>query len=225
MTCRQIVVRSLEQQVFRAADEREACAVPARTGLVACTTSPALVTELARAGAVVVLRAASPVAASDVLRAAEETGAQEVFLLPADAATGEAAADWVSHDGGAPHDAHVQVLASTSDLHVVAAVACWAALAPGSDPGEVVDALRATLASVRVVTVPDGAGGAVADALDRLLGSGHEPATVLTVLVDDLVPEEVVLDIERAAARLSPGTEVVTLASGRPSGAVVLGAE
>ncbi|MEP7765007.1 DAK2 domain-containing protein [Sanguibacter sp. 25GB23B1] len=231
-TQRQVVVRSLEHQVSSAAHEQEESPGPAALGIVACTASPGLVTELARAGAVVVLRESVPVAANDVRRAVEETGAREVLLLPADAATREAARTWVSDAGAMPaagqDRVRLHVLESASDLQVVAAMARWATVPPAPDraePAHLVEMLGAAVGSVRSTAVQDADPANVCAALALLLSPDHGSVTVLTVLVDDAVPDEVTDAVVGAAERLAPGIDVVALASGRRSGTVVLGVE
>lgn len=231
-TQRQVVVRSLAQQVSRVAHELDLGGERTLVGVVACTASPGLVTELARAGAVVVLRESVPVAAGDLRRAVEETGAGAVLLLPADAATRDVARTWVSDVGELPTTgrdrARVHVLDSTCDLHVVAAMARWATVPPSPDldePADLVAVVGAAVGAVRVTAVQDADPEQVAVALAALLSTADVPATMLTILVDGDVPDEVTDQVVRFAEGLAPGIEVVVLASGRRSGAVVLGVE
>ena len=234
-TQRQVVVRSLAQQVScatasdptTATEEAGTRPGPAVVGVVACTASPGLVPELARAGAVVVLEASVPVVLTDLQRAVEETGAHEVLVLPADTTTADLARAWaaspvVTAERG---PGRVHVVGSTSDLHVVTAMAHWATVPHGSAAHEVVAAMVAAVGAVRAVEVPaaDSEGATVAVA--ELLAGARGAATVVTVLADELVPADVVADLARAATRLSPGIDVVVLPSGRRSTALVLGVE
>lgn len=235
---RQIVVRSLSQQVAqRAAGDR------ATTGVVACTASPGLVADLARAGAVVVLRGSVAVSADDLVRAATETGAQHVVLLPGDAPTLRVAGSLAlsaaasaegredafppgtapGHDGlgrlGALH-----VAPTTSDLHVVAAMSSWAALASTDDIPSAFAALDDAARSVRAARVATADGAAVRACLDTLLTeAAHDDDVVLTVLAGDLVPARVVTDVTAHAQAVRPGIDVVVLPSGQRSASLVLG--
>lgn len=232
-TQRQVVVRSLAQQVSCASagvagsGAEESAVGAGGVGVVACTASPGLVPDLARAGAVVVLRASLPVAVADLQRAVEETGAGEVLVMPADAATVESARGWAATTGAPAADgsARVHVVASTSDLHVVTAVARWSTVPVGTAAGDMVPVLGAAVAAVHTRELPDadaaGAAAAVADLLARL----DRPAVVVTVLAGTLVAAGVVDGTAREVARLSAATEVVVLSSGRRSSALVLGAE
>lgn len=244
-----VVVRCLSHQV--SAVSTRAAGASAPVGVVACTASPGLVMDLARSGAVVVLRGAGEIERSDLLRAVHETDAEHVVVLPADEQTLAVArtlAD-LSHP-------QTTVVDSTSDLHVVAALSAWvvgttapsadlaAALAPVVDAVGAVRAVR--LDASRPTGVRDGiddllsasaapgpaAGGAATGpdrapvATDRATDVASSPAlTVLTVLVGDLVPGQVVDDLVSRAEHLVPGVEVVVLPSGRRSTALVIGAE
>jgi len=204
--------------------------------------------DLARSGAVVVLRGDGEIERSDLLRAVHETDAEHVVVLPADEQT-------LAVAGGLSDLSHPQttVVGSTSDLHVVAALSAWvvgtpappadlaAALAPVVDAVGAVRAVR--LDASRPARVRDGidsllsasaapgpaAGGAATGpdlAPDRAAGDASSSAlTVLTVLVGDLVPGQVVDDLVSRAEHLVPGVEVVVLPSGRRSTALVIGAE
>ncbi len=241
-----VVVRCLSHQV--SAVSTRAAGTSAPVGVVACTASPGLVMDLARSGAVVVLRGDGAIERSDLLRAVHETDAEHVVVLPADEQT-------LAVARGLADLSHPQTTAvgSTSDLHVVAALSAWvvgnaapsadlaAALAPVVDAVGAVRAVR--LDASRPAGVRDGidsllsasaapgpaAGGATTGpdlAPDRAAGDASSPAlTVLTVLVGDLVPGQVVDDLVSRAEHLVPGVEVVVLPSGRRSTALVIGAE
>lgn len=244
-----VVVRCLSHQV--SAVSTRAAGTSAPVGVVACTASPGLVMDLARSGAVVVLRGDGEIERSDLLRAVHETDAEHVVVLPADEQT-------LAVARGLADLSHPQttVVGSTSDLHVVAALSAWvvsttapsadlaAALAPVVDAVGAVRAVR--LDASRPAGVLDGidsllrasaapgppAGGAATGpdlapaATDRATGVASSPAlTVLTVLVGDLVPGQVVDDLVSRAEHLVPGVEVVVLPSGRRSTALVIGAE
>lgn len=228
-TQRQVVVRSLAQQVSRAAVEPGGHRRRV-SGIVACTAAPGLVVDLARAGAVVVLRGSVPVVAADLRRAVEETGADEVLVLPADRETWELARDWAAGPGesGVGAGRRVDVAPSLSDLHVVAAMARWATseTAPTS---RLVAEVEAAVDAVRAVRVPDAEVDGVRAAVSRLAdgddGNLATLPTVLTVLADDDVAPEVLDALAREAGTAWPGIDVVVLTSGRASTSLVLGVE
>ena len=224
-TQRQVVVRCLPTQIAARAHGAQP-----QHAMVACTASPGLVTDLARSGAVVVLRAGVPIQTQDLLRGALETAADRVLLLPSDPGTGDRARALAT----APRTAELPLLdvaASVSDLHVVAAVSAWASSpAPPADDARAaagrLDAVRAAVAAVRTVTADGHDLPGLLDALDALLADVRQgPDAVLTVLAGDLVEEESVNALTAGAVRRRPGIEVVVLASGRRSAAVEMGVE
>lgn len=191
-------------------------------GLVAVTTAPGLVADLARAGAVVLLReepGAPDLAA--LHRVAVDARAAHVVVLPGgdlperDVAALRAA---LREDGVET----LEVLPAPTDLHVTVALAA-AQLADG--PARV-DAVRSALATVRTsrATTAGAHGPEVAvrlvGLLEALLAS---PAEVVTVLADDDVPLPALDELAPAAAR--SGAELVLLRSGRDGGTVALAAE
>lgn len=219
-TQRQVVVRSLAQQVSRAAggtDGRRGT-----VGVVACTAAPGLVMDLARAGAVVVLQGSVPVTASDLRRAADETRAREVLVLPADRRTWEVAREWAAGtaEDSTGDDLHVDVATSVSDLHVVAAMAQWATATPTLP---LVTQLEEVLAAVRAVRVPRAETSSLRSAVAGLAGGGT--GSLLTVLADDGVPQDLLGVLAREAEAAWPGIDVVVLSSGCPSTSLVLGVE
>ncbi|ACZ21065.1 predicted kinase, dihydroxyacetone kinase [Sanguibacter keddieii DSM 10542] len=229
----QVVVRCLAHQV----SARGA----AELGLVACTSAPGLVTDLARSGAVVVLRGSGPVEREDLLRAVHETDAEQVLVLPADESTLA-----LARGLGDLSRPQVTAVASTSDLHVVAALSAWVSDTSAGSAGRAartasLRAMEAVVASVRAVQVDAARPAELVDQLSRLLQyaartcepsptastASTAPAapTVLTVLAGDLVPASVLTDLVVHAERLAPGLETVVLPSGRRSTALVIGAE
>lgn len=242
-----VVVRCLSHQVSAVTSRQAVTSTP--VGVVACTGSPGLVMDLARSGAVVVLRGDGAVEREDLLRAAHETDAEHVVVLPADEPTLALARGLT----GLARPS-VTVIGSTSDLHVVAALSAWVvgdpvqagdlrtALAPVVSAVDAVRAVRLDASRpaelrdevVRLLGVterrsPDEGGAPPLDVVDpagdRALPTGATASTVLTVLVGDLVPAPVVSDLVARAGRLVPGVEVVVLPSGRRSTALVIGAE
>ncbi|WP_144682395.1 DAK2 domain-containing protein [Cellulosimicrobium sp. TH-20] len=191
-------------------------------GLVAVTSAPGLVADLARAGAVVLLRdepGAPDLAA--LHRVAVDARAAHVVVLPGgdlperDVATLRAA---LREDGVES----LEVLPAPTDLHVTVALAV-AQLVDG--PGRV-DAVRSALDTVRTSRA-SAAGADGPEAARRLVGllEGllERPAEVVTVLADDDVPLPALDALAPAAARA--GAELVLLRSGRVGGAVALAAE
>ena len=222
-TQRQVVVRCLPHQVAARAHGGQP-----RHAMVACTSSPGLVTDLARSGAVVVLRAGVAVGLDDLRRGALETGAEHVLLLPADSATLGHARTLAAHGGEGPR---LAVVESVSDLHVVAAVSAWvSAPEPPADEEPAgsarLAAVRAAVTAVRAATADGSTLPALLEALSGLLDEvRNAPGAVLTVLAGDLVSGHVVSELTAAASHRCPGIEVVVLASGRLSTALVMGVD
>jgi dihydroxyacetone kinase-like predicted kinase len=244
-----VVVRCLSHQV--SAVSTRAAGTSAPVGVVACTASPGLVMDLARSGAVVVLRGDGAIERSDLLRAVHETDAEHVVVLPADEQT-------LAVAGGLSDLSHPQttVVGSTSDLHVVAALSAWVVgtTAPSDDLAGALAPVVDAVGAVRAVRLDASRPAGVRDGIDSLLSASAAPGpvagrtapgpdlatgamdratdvasspalTVLTVLVGDLVPGQVVDDLVSRAEHLVPGVEVVVLPSGRRSTALVIGAE
>ncbi|WP_435736423.1 DAK2 domain-containing protein [Cellulosimicrobium sp. PMB13] len=198
-----------------------------RVGLVAVTTAPGLVADLARAGAVVLLREpGSPVDAASLRRLVVDTGAPHVALLPGtdlDDGVVAAARAAVRADGVERLD----VLDAPTDLHVVVALAAAQLVDHGATQvGTGLDAARRATVSVRVAVVDtsgeasDGDLPGLDDALGEVLAG---PTEIVTVLADDDVAQPV---LDALVARVSAGgAETVVLRSGRPGGTVTIGAE
>ncbi|WP_139185861.1 DAK2 domain-containing protein [Sanguibacter gelidistatuariae] len=239
---RQIVVRSLPNQVAARAHGAQ----PPH-GVVACIASPGLVTDLARSGAVVVLRGTAPIGRDDLRRGALETTAARVTLVPADASTVrqalELAGSVLPGHGLLPG---MDVVESVSDLHVVAAMSAWAtSQGPGAGepdtggaavpvpvpvpvpaPSLRLAGMRTAVLAVRAVTVDGSDPAALRAGLAEILADVRDgPAAVLTMLVGDLVPVQVTDDLAVAAARRCPGIEIVVLSSGRRSASLVMGVD
>ncbi|WP_251151693.1 DAK2 domain-containing protein [Cellulosimicrobium sp. Marseille-Q4280] len=201
-----------------------------RVGLVAVTTAPGLVADLARAGAVVLLRdPGSEIDAAALHRVVVDTGASHVAVLPGTDLGGDLVAATraaVRADGVE----RLEVLDAPSDLHVVVALAAAQLVdhgATGDGDGTGLDAARRATVSVRVAVV-ETSGGTSEDDLPAALDDGlgevlAGPTEILTVLADDDVAQAV-LDalVGRASAG---GAETVVLRSGRAGGTVTLGAE
>lgn len=185
-------------------------------GLVAVTGSPALIADLARAGAVVVLVPPGHMAGPELGRAIDDTGARTVLVLAADALLEAAPVR-------GPHGPLVTSVDGLSEVQVVAGAATLASLDPALGEDRIAQAVLDAVAAVRTATVAVGPGehaDLAADAVRTLLGS---PTSLLTVLTSTGTPPDVVgrLLAEAAAAEV----EVVVLATGAPGDQVVLGAE
>lgn len=227
---RQVRVRHLVRQESVAPlvdDEPAPPSDASPVGVVAVTTAPGLVADLARAGAVVLLQergALTDVAA--LHRAVVDTGASDVVVLPC-AALGAETVMGLREAARADGVERLDVLAAPTDLHVVAALA--ASQLVEADGRSRVEAARTAATRARVVRTAAPAGwdgshaalpGVVATALADVLDG---PAEVLTVLADDDVPGGLVDAVaEHAEGR---GAEAVVLRSGRPGGTMTLGAE
>ena len=186
-------------------------------GLVAVTSAPALVADLARAGAVVLLRDAD--GAPDLAamrRVVVDTRAAHVALLPGAPLEDDALRDLraaVRDDGVVRLD----VLPAPTDLHVAVALAAAQLVEP--DGARRLAAARAALAGIRVARA-DGAAGT--GALGELLARARA-VEVVTVLADDDVPDDALAELAAVAGRA--GVEAVVLRSGRAGTAVTLAVE
>lgn len=194
---------------------------PVRVGVVACTRAPGLLEHLARAGAAAVL---APDAAT-VVRAATDTLAGVVLVLPCDELAAEAARTAAHHDGrSAPHRARpvrLHVAPPADDLQVLAA----ATEVGGAVVTDLDDACRrADVANARMRSraVALTGNGAVRDALESLLGPGDE---LVTAVVGSGAGPGTAAEVREAAAALAPAAEVVVVDGGQPSPALLLGVE
>ena len=216
---RQVCVRHLATQVAArgAHPAGEAGQHAPAHGVVAITSAPGLVPDLARSGAVVLLATDHVPSPSEVLRVAVDTGARQVVVLPGGASAADAARDAGLLVGEGAGDLRgIEVLDAPTDLHVVAALA-----AATTGPDDAAALMRAALADVRAIQVPAD-GSLVRRALEGLLRPDDE---VLTVLPGRLV-DPVVVDVVAGIARQCvPGIEVVVLDSGRDHADLELGAE
>lgn len=193
-------------------------------GVVAVTTAPALVADLARAGAVVLLREApGPLDLAALHRVAVDARAPHVALLPgADLSERDVESLRATlRDDGVET---LEVLPAVTDLHVAVALAAAQLVEPGA--AERLEAARSALAAARWARL-DAAGvpaPALAQRLTDLLGPlGAPRGALVTVLADDDVPG-VALDA-LAARATGDGAEVVLLRSGRDGGVVILAVE
>ncbi|MFD4991650.1 DAK2 domain-containing protein [Cellulosimicrobium cellulans] len=201
-----------------------ASAVADAPGMVAVTTAPALVADLARAGAVVLLREApGPLDLTALHRVAVDARASHVALLPG----ADLREDDVESLRATLRDDGVEtleVLPAGSDLHVAVALAAAQLVEPGA--AQRLEAARSALDAARWARL-DTAGvpaPALAQRLTDLLGPLRAPlGALVTVLADDDVPD-VALDA-LAAHATGDGAELVLLRSGRDGGVVTLAVE
>ncbi|QJW36340.1 DAK2 domain-containing protein [Cellulosimicrobium protaetiae] len=193
-------------------------------GLVAVTTAPGLVADLARAGAVVLLREASvPLDLAALHRVAVDARAAHVALLPgADLPEDDVEALRASlRDDGVET---LEVLPAATDLHVAVALAAAQLVEHGAAPR--LEAARSALDAVRWSRL-DVAGVPAPEAARRLVDLADplraRPGALVTVLADDDVPDAAVDAL--AADATGTGAEVVLLRSGRGGGGVTLAVE
>jgi len=220
---------------------------PARVGVVACTRAPGLLEHLARLGAAAVLGPD----ATTVVRAATDTRAGDVLVLPCDDPSAAAARAASGHDGRtAPHRARpvrLEVAATADDLGVLAAATELAAAIepavapeppatanPANPAVAVVTDLVVTdlddargradraVARMRSRALPGADGAAVREALAALVRPGDE---LLTALVGAGARNDLGAEVRAAAAALAPALEVVVVHGGQPSPALLLGVE
>ncbi|MFF2270259.1 DAK2 domain-containing protein [Cellulosimicrobium cellulans] len=201
-----------------------ASAVADAPGVVAVTTAPALVADLARAGAVVLLREApGPPDLTALHRVAVDARASHVALLPgADLREDDVESLRMTlRDDGVET---LEVLPAVTDLHVAVALAAAQLVEPAA--AQRLEAARSALDAARWARL-DTAGvpaPALAQRLTDLLGPLRAPrGALVTVLADDDVPG-VALDA-LAAHATGDGAEVVLLRSGRDGGVVTLAVE
>jgi hypothetical protein len=173
---------------------------PDEPGVVALTSAPGLLAELARAGAVVLLAdERHPADESAVRRAAEETGASVVEVLRA----------------------------PDSDLRLVAALAELATAGGSSGPAERAEALRTAAARLDVAVLGAGEIDDPRRAAARASsgdGSGESSGDdVVLVLHGERVASRQLDALAGALADARAGTEVVVLASGRDDATVEIG--
>lgn len=202
---RQICVRHLPGQLAAATRARG-------TGVVVGTGSPALVADLARTGAVVLLATAQGWRPEEVVRAAVDTDAPDVVVLtpPGCVDAVRAAADLTR--------VALDVVGVPTDLHAVAALAAEQTADTG--PADLGAVLRAAVSRVRHreldlgpgAPAPEQAASSVVAAVEGLGGLGPH-GTVLLLPAADVAPQ-VLAAVEDALAAEVPGAEPVCLRTG-----------
>ncbi|MGC5168839.1 DAK2 domain-containing protein [Luteimicrobium sp. DT211] len=207
---------------------------PGGLGVVAVTSAPGLVVELARAGAVVLAhgRRRTPPSPAALRRALEETRARVVLLV---APPGTPVPDDEEAVSGALGPVVVRVETPT-DAHTVSALAALATLPHAPDPD--VAALRAaasrtreTVAGVRGAVLPTEWGSAVG-VVEALVaaaspaGSAGKAATGVVVLVHGVrADDELLARVAEHVSARDPHAEVLVLPSGRDDAVVHVGVE
>ncbi|TRW45472.1 DAK2 domain-containing protein [Georgenia yuyongxinii] len=193
------------------------------TGVVACTKAPGLVEPLARTGAVVVLSPGEDPAG--ILRAAADTGASEVLVLPCDdavAATVQAAATAAAAGRGAPHLGR-QVLrgaGTRSDVQVLAA-AVEIGLGAGRQGHPPAALAEQAVRRTRTAEVDD-VDGTLASAVAALVAPSDE---LVTALLGADADDDVAELVRELVAQAAPEAEVVIVRGGQAAPTLQLGVE
>ncbi|GMA25374.1 hypothetical protein GCM10025864_31330 [Luteimicrobium album] len=208
-------------------------------GVVAVTSAPGLVTELARAGAVVLAhgRRRTPPGPSALRRAFEETRAHVVLLV---APPGTPVPDDEEPVSGehAPVVVHVW---TPTDAHTVSALAALATVPPpaadADGAGAVVDVDALVAAAVRTRDVVDRVRGAVlptawgsavgvVEALLATAGAGAPgPSGAVVLVAGENADQDLIARVVEHVEARDPGAEVLVLASGRDDAVVHVGVE
>jgi hypothetical protein len=208
-----------------------------RLGVVAVTSAPGLVVELARAGAVVLAhgRRRTPPGPTALRRALEEARGRVVLLVAPPGTPVPDAEEPVSGNQG-PVVVRVE---TPTDAHTVAALAALATLpAPVSSaadgptdlaaPLEVAEAVRDVVGGVRGAVLPTEWASAVGvvEALVAATAEAGSEAVGVVLLVHGLrADEELVARVVEHVAARDPRAEVVVLPSGRDDAVVHVGVE
>lgn len=244
-TQRQITVRHLRQQIGGRPVESPAPGPPAATrlGLVVGTRAPALIRELARSGAVVMVLTGAPASTASVLRAVVDTGAAHVAVLPGSpdarvaalAAADGLASGRVPTAGAGRPAVLLHVIEAVDDVHVVAglaaamtgrsAPAATIGAAPPADAGgvaPVLAAIRRAVAAVRTADVEVSDAAVARRVADDLLAAGGD---VLTMLRGAGAGDAVMRSLLEHLSRVYPALEVVVLDGGQVTPAVALAVE
>ncbi|WP_448074142.1 hypothetical protein [Georgenia yuyongxinii] len=195
----------------------------ASTGVVACTRAPGLLEPLARTGAVVVLDPGQDRAG--ILRAAADTGASEVLVLPCDdavAATVHAAATTAVDGRGTPHLGRqvLHVAGTRSDVQVLAA-AVEIGLGAGQHGHPPAALAEQAVRRTRTAEVDD-VDGALACAVAALVVPGDE---LVTALLGAGADDDVAETVRELVGQTAPEAEVVIVRGGQAAPTLHLGVE
>lgn len=232
----QIVIRSLSQQV-RQLDS----GLSPQVGLVACTDSPGIAMDLARSGAVVVVRGSQEIRWDDIERAALEFAGDPIVVSNSQQVTALAPPEFE------------YVVAGQDDIHVIAAVAAITealsqtafsneppanydpleqfGVAPVGDQdssrpnlGALVAVAEQVIAGVQYVLLEPVSNRDLVVALDQLFARPGAPDTiaVVTVLVDQEFPTRFLSDLIVGIESRHAEAEVITLSSGKNGSAATV---
>ncbi|MFV2143402.1 MULTISPECIES: DAK2 domain-containing protein [Isoptericola] len=207
---------------------------PADWAVVTTTSAPALATELASGGAVVLLDLDVPPVAEDLAQAVLGAGTPHVLVLAPPAVLGDAglqdAVDALAgRDGVAEEPADVPVVVvvpAASDVHLVTAVSALAgaldAAGHARQHADVPAVVRAALDRLRAARA---AAADAPDELARLVPTLGAEAGIVALLPDLDVPAEVVESLAEHAASVAAGADVLVLPTGRAGDQVGIGVE
>ncbi|MEE6296233.1 DAK2 domain-containing protein [Georgenia wangjunii] len=213
-------------------------------GVVACTRAPGLAAPLARAGATVALH---PDAAG-IARAAADTGAHEVLVLPCDDDSARVADDVCPGPGRAAGSAARQpwrVVGTRTELAVLAVASEWVAGQGAAAQAEraerlagrarttaldlpTSDVTHAGGATATATAASDAEASAVAAAVGALLRGEDEVVTVVLgarVLAEPARRDAVVAAVEAAVREAAPDAEVLVLDGSQERPDLLVGAE
>ncbi|MCK0118735.1 DAK2 domain-containing protein [Isoptericola sp. S6320L] len=207
---------------------------PADWAVVTTTSAPALATELASGGAVVLLDLDVPPTREDLAQAVLGAGTPHVLVLAPPAVLGDGglqdAVDALGgRDGvgdGPAAASDVVVVPAASDVHLVTAVAALAgaldAAGSGGEPADVPGVVRGALDRLRAARP---AAAAAPTALTRLVSALGADAGIVALLPDRDVPAAVVDALAEQVAAVAAGADVVVLPTGRAGDHVGIGVE
>lgn len=225
---RQVTVRHLADHDLAASEGLAVGSHRTTVGLVACVRAPGLAAELTRAGAVVLVEPTGRApSVAELIRAIAETGAAEVVVLGDEsAATVVRAASRTLDDrldaGWRGHQDRVVVhpMTAASDVHVLAAAAVFDRRS--TDINKTLRALRDAVDGVRLLRVEANGREDLFAAVDSLVTVSDN---LVTLLVDQDVPDAIVSEAVTRLANDFPDAEVATYDAYRPGTKVVIGAE
>ncbi len=190
-------------------------------GVIAGTSAPGLVADLARTGALVLVHAERPITARDVRRAVVDTAEPHVVVLPGSSAGLIASVTAARAGADVRGGVGVEVLDATDDVRVVVALAAD----PGA--GDRVAAMRAALAGARTADVDEPDVDAVLACARSLLDDDGELVTVLRGAALDGVVDATGLRaaLTEGLALTHPDAEVVVLDAGQAAPAAAVAVE
>lgn len=211
----QIVVRNLVHQI--AEDRGDDTEAKARVRLVVCTSGPQLSLDLARAGAVVCVERGNALDVGDIERALTEVHHRE-HVLEADAIVVANNAELTERLSTSKHA--VGLISAADDAQVVAVtsalLAHWSAHTdPSAD--DLARVGRACIDSLETFRAEIADREHLGPLIEHLRGdeNGEPEAAIVTILLDEHCPPNVVTDLTDGIERLNTDSEVIVLSSGR----------